>query len=240
MSPKKILSTLEHSIKTILIIAIACSAAGIIVGIISLTDIGAKFTSLVLALASGKLFLALILTMIVTIILGMGMNITPTYILAASLAAPALIRAGVQPMAAHMFIVYFAAMATMTPPVAMAAYTAASIAKSDPMKVGFTAVKLGIVAYIIPFVFVYRPEILLYGDIKHIIVSSIAILVGCYALASGVNRWLFRKTSGYEYIGLLVAAFMLFWPNYLSNLIGLGILLIVGVFQYKSLTDIKN
>jgi len=232
MSIGKILKALEGSVKTVLTIAIACAAAGIIVGMISLTGVGAKFTSLVLALAHGQLFLALILTMIVTIILGMGMNITPTYILAASLAAPALIKAGIVPMAAHLFIMYFAAMATMTPPVAMAAYTAASIADADPLKVGFTAVRLGIVAYIIPFVFVYRPELLLHGETVNIITSSVFIFIGCYALACGLNSWLLKRTKNYERIALLAAALMMLWSNYLINAIGVAILGITMLMQY--------
>jgi TRAP transporter 4TM/12TM fusion protein len=240
MNLNKILKALEDSVKTVLTIAIACAAAGIIVGMISLTGVGAKFTSLVLALAHGQLFLALILTMIVTIILGMGMNITPTYILAASLAAPALIKAGVVPMAAHFFIMYFAAMATMTPPVAMAAYTAASIADSDPMKVGFTAVRLGIVAYIIPFVFIYRPELLLHGESAKIIITSLFIFAGCYSLACGLNGWLFKPTKNYERIILLAAALLMFWPSYLINAIGAAILGVTMLMQYSRRDNLRD
>lgn len=234
MSVRKLYTALENAVKGIMMIAIACSAAGIIVGIISLTGVGVKFTSVVLALASGRLFLALILTAVVTVILGMGMNITPTYILSASLAAPGLVKAGIEPMAAHMFILYFAAMATMTPPVAMAAYTAASIADSDPMRVGFTAVRLGIVAYIIPFVFIYRPELLLHGAPLHIVLSGLAILAGCYALANGINRWLLRPTTRSEQLGLLLSALALFWPDYRLNLVGLAGLMTVFALQIKA------
>jgi len=233
MSPGKLAAALANAVQGIMTIAVACSAAGIIVGIISLTGVGVKFTSVILALAAGRLFLALVLTAVVTVILGMGMNITPTYILSASLAAPALIKAGIEPIAAHMFILYFAAMATMTPPVAMAAYTAAAIADSDPLRVGFTAVRLGIVAYIIPFVFIYRPEILLHGVPAQIALSGLAVLAGCYALANGANRWLVRTATRPEQLGLLLAALALFWPDYRLNLAGLGGLLAVFILQTK-------
>ncbi|MGI5838789.1 MAG: TRAP transporter permease [bacterium] len=233
MSAGKIAAALAGGVKGVLMIAVACSAAGIIVGIISLTGVGVKFTSVVLALASGRLFLALILTAIVTVILGMGMNITPTYILSASLAAPALIKAGIEPISAHMFILYFAAMATMTPPVAMAAYTAASIADTDPMRVGFAAVRLGIVAYIIPFIFIYRPELLLHGSPDQIALPVLAIFAGCYALANGVNRWLLCPATRAEQIGLLIAALALFWPDCRLNAIGLAVLFTVLFLQIR-------
>lgn len=230
---QQIMDGLESSIKSLLTVATACAAAGLVIGVITLTGIGGKFTSLILALGHGFLFPALLLTMIVTIILGMGMSITPTYLLAASLSAPALVKAGVTPMAAHLFIVYYAAMATMTPPVSLAAYTAAGIAEADPLKVGFTAVKIGIVAFIIPYVFVYQPQLILQST-NHLdtIFTIIFTSFGVVALTASINKWLFRHNKTWESILMLVACIMMFLPIYLINGVGLVIFILTAIQQY--------
>lgn len=231
-----IVNALVSSINSLTPVALACASAGLVIGVITLTGIGGKFTSLIMALGQGSLILALLLTMIVTIILGMGMSISPTYLLAASLAAPGLIKVGVSPMAAHLFIVYFAAMATMTPPVALAAYTAAGIAEADPMKVGFEAVKIGIVAFIIPFVFVYQPQIILQSnDYLDTVFSVIFTIIGVVALTTGVNNWLLRENKKWEKIALLISSVMLFVPYYSVNIVGCAIFLFVTIEQYRSL-----
>jgi TRAP-type uncharacterized transport system fused permease subunit len=139
-------------------------------------------------------------------------------------------------MAAHLFIVYYSAMATMTPPVALAAYTAAGIAEADPMKVGFEAVKIGIVAFIIPYVFVFRPELILEGDnYLHIALSVIFTTIGVVALTTGVNNWLFRENKRWEQFALLLSSVMLFVPYYSVNIVGCAIFLFVTIEQYRSL-----
>lgn len=231
---------LTGAINSLIPVAMACASAGLVIGVITLTGIGGKFTSLIMALGHGLLLPALLLTMLVTIILGMGMSISPTYLLAASLAAPGLIKVGVNPMAAHLFIVYFAAMATMTPPVSLAAYTAAGIADADPMKVGFTAVRIGIVAFVIPFVFVYQPQLILqstdYLDTAFTVVFSI---FGVIALTTGMNKWLLRGNKTWETIVLLSSCVMLFLPNYHINAIGLVIFLIIAATQYRSIKKVS-
>lgn len=227
---------LEGAINSLIPVAIACASAGLVIGVITLTGIGGKFTSLIMALGQGLLFPALILTMLVTIILGMGMSISPTYLLSASLAAPGLINVGVEPMAAHLFIVYFAAMATMTPPVSLAAYTAAGIADADPMKVGFTAVRIGIVAFVIPFVFVYQPQLILQStDLLDTVFTIIITIFGVLALTTCVNNWLFRVNEKWEMVVLLISCVMMFVPYYMVNIIGLIGFLFVVVTQYKSI-----
>lgn len=236
ISLKCIMDALVSSINSLAPVALACASAGLVIGVITLTGIGGKFTSLVMALGQGSHFLALFLTMIVTIILGMGMSISPTYLLAASLCAPGLINVGLSPMAAHLFIVYYSAMATMTPPVALAAYTAAGIAEADPMKVGFEAVKIGIVAFIIPYVFVFRPELILEGDnYLHIALSVIFTTIGVVALTTGVNNWLFRENKRWEQFALLLSSVMLFIPYYPVNIAGAVVLLYIAIEQLRSL-----
>lgn len=137
-------------------------------------------------------------------------------------------------MAAHLFIVYYAAMATMTPPVALAAYTAAGIADADPMKVGWTAVKIGIVAFIIPYVFVYQPQIILQGHVGwDMLLSIMFTLFAVVALAGGLNQYLFRIAKKYEMVLLFIAAILMLVPYYIPNCIGFAILVVIAVLQYK-------
>jgi len=232
ITAKQVLKALEDTINILLPVAIACAAAGIIVGVISLTGIGGKLTSLILTLAGGNLFAALILIMLITLILGMGMSITPSYILSATLAGPALIKAGVVPMAAHLFIVYFAAMATMTPPVCLSAYAAAGIAESDPMKVGYTAVRLGIVAFIIPYVFIYQPELILAGKGGlQTLFPILIITIGVLALAAGVNQHAFKKTQWWETGSLIAAGLLMFLPSTIFSLAGLVLFAVILLHQ---------
>jgi TRAP transporter 4TM/12TM fusion protein len=232
---KGLVKSLVGSIYSLMPVALACATAGLVIGVINLTGLGAKFTSLIMAIGRGMLFPALLLTMLVTIILGMGMSISPTYLLAASLAAPGLINVGVSPMAAHLFILYFAAMATMTPPVSLAAYTAAGIADADPVKVGFTAVRIGIVAFVIPFVFIYQPQIILQStDYFDTIFSVIFTLFGVVALTGGINAWLFRTLAYWETGVMLAACLLMLVPYYLLNVIGLLILAVMAFYLYRT------
>ncbi|MEL7623696.1 MAG: TRAP transporter permease [Clostridiales bacterium] len=232
---KGLVKSLVGSTYSLMPVALACATAGLVIGVINLTGLGAKFTSLIMALGRGMLFPALLLTMLVTIILGMGMSISPTYLLAASLAAPGLINVGVSPMAAHLFIVYFSAMATMTPPVSLAAYTAAGIADADPIKVGFTAVRIGIVAFVIPFVFIYQPQIILQStNYIDTVFSVIFTLFGVVALTGGINSWFFRILSYWEIGVMLVACLLMFLPYYLLNIIGLVIFIAITFYLYRT------
>ena len=223
----------EDSIRASIPVAVACACAGLVIGIITLTGVGGKFTSLILALGRGYLFPALVLTMLVTIVLGMGMSISPTYLLAASLSAPALIKAGVNPVSAHLFILYYAAMATMTPPVSLAAYTAAGIAEADPMKVGLEAVRIGIVAFVIPYVFVYQPQLILQSsDYIDTVGTVIFTFFGVIALTSGMNQWLLRQMGTAESLIVLISCVLMLIPFYTLNAAGLVILAVVAVRQY--------
>ena len=163
----------------------------------------------------------------------MGMSISPTYLLAASLSAPALIKAGVNPVSAHLFILYYAAMATMTPPVSLAAYTAAGIAEADPMKVGLEAVRIGIVAFVIPYVFVYQPQLILQSsDYIDTVGTVIFTFFGVISLTSGMNQWLLRKMGTAESLIVLISCVLMLIPFYTLNAAGLVILAVVAVRQH--------
>ena len=184
-----------------------------------MTGLGLKFVSLLLNLSGNQLIILLLLTMIVCIILGMGMPTPAAYILCASVAAPALVKAGAQLIPAHFFVLYFAILSTITPPVALAAYAASGLAGAQPMKVGWTAVRLGIAAYLIPYMFIYSPQLLMMGgNWPSILWATITALIGCYALARGVQ---YRVAPTLERMTLIASALFLIKPGFLTDGIGL-------------------
>jgi len=222
MGLKKIVRAAAHGPLGVLEVAAACGTAGILVGILTTTGLGLKFVSLLLSLSGNQLIILLILTMIVCIILGMGMPTPAAYILCASVAAPALVKAGAQVIPAHFFVLYFAILSTITPPVALAAYAASGLAGAHPMKVGWTAVRLGIAAYVIPYMFVYAPQLLMMGgNWSSIIWATATALIGCYALARGVQ---YRVAPTLERITLIASALFLIKPGFFTDGIGLSLL----------------
>ncbi|MDF1593570.1 MAG: TRAP transporter permease [Desulfobacterales bacterium] len=231
MGPIKILRSLEFGAKNMLPVACACACAGIVVGIINLTGLGLKFTGMILHFSGNSLALALVLTMFAGIILGMGLPTTAAYIVQAALLIPALIKLGVPLIAAHLFVFYFAIISAITPPVAMAVYAAAGISGSDLWKTGIAALKLGATGFIIPYMFVYGPSLLLIGKPVNIFLSIITASVGVTSLSAALVGWFFRKTHYVERAMLLAAALFLIKPGVLTDLAGAGLLLIVILSQ---------
>jgi len=215
-------------------IAVACAAAGIIVGSLSLTGLGVKFSSFVLSIANGSIFVALILCMIASLILGMGMPATAVYILSASLLAPPLISLGVSPLCAHFFVFYFSVISCITPPVALTTYAAAGLAKTNPNKAGWTAFYYGILAYIIPFIFVYDDALLFQGSILNIIFALLTALVGTYGLGGALQGYLTRKLSVIKRLVLGVAGIAAIIPNWMSSLAGVAIIIIIILTEKKA------
>ena len=224
---------LEGGAQTALGVAVACACAGIIVGVITMTGLGLKFSAVIIDLSHGILFFTLALTAIVCLIMGMGVPVTASYIIVAVIAAPALTKLGVLPIAAHLFVFYFAVLADITPPVCIAAYAAAGLAGANPMKTGFTATKLGIAAFIVPFFFCFDPALMGLGDPLHVILSMISAILGVIALAGAAEWYYLRPNKHYESIILLVAAVCLIKPGWITDLIGLALLLIVSYAQYS-------
>jgi TRAP transporter 4TM/12TM fusion protein len=211
--------------------AIATAAAGMVIGLVTLTGIGLRFSSLILDIGGGNLLFTLILTAITSIILGMGLPTVAAYIVQVALTVPALIALGVPPIAAHLFIFYFAAISAITPPVALAAFAGAGIAKSDPMKTGWVAMKLGIAAYIVPFMFIYGPSLLLMGTPTEIITTVITASIGIYAMAAAVEGWLLREAFWYERLILTGGALCLIKPGLVTDGIGIGSVLLVFILH---------
>jgi TRAP transporter 4TM/12TM fusion protein len=229
---KLILEGLEEGATGAVEVAAACAAAGIIIGSITMTGLGIKFSSLIVDAARGQLYLALPFTMIACLFLGMGVPTTAQYVIISSLVAPALVQMGVLAMAAHMFILYFGTRADITPPVALAAYAGAGIARADPWKTGLAAFQLGIAGFIIPFMFVYAPELLFFGSLWKILPALLTAAFGIYCLAAAVQQCLLLKTRWYEATLLFVTALLLIKPGIRTDLFGGALFVVVFLLQW--------
>lgn len=231
MGLKKVLIALEFGAKNMLPVAAACACAGIVVGIVNLTGLGLKFTSLILFIAGDSLAPALIFTMLAGIVLGMGLPTTAAYIVQAALLIPALIKLGVPTIGAHLFVFYFAIISAITPPVAMAVYAAAGISGSNIWNTGLAAVKIGATGFIVPFMFVYGPSLLLIGSITNIFVTIVSASIGVVALSAGLMGWFLKKTTHLERAMLVAAAILLIKPGLYTDMIGLVLLILVILSQ---------
>ncbi len=229
---REILEALVYGAKIAVPVAMACASAGIVIGIVSLTGLGVRFTQLIISLSGGNLFPALILTMIACLILGMGLPTTAAYIITSVLAVPALTSMGVELMAAHLFILYFAIISFITPPVAISAFAAAGVAGSDSMRTGLKAFRLGIAGFIVPFMFVYGPSLLLIGSWYLILINCVKAILGVMLLAGALEGWFFdRSLTVILRVILGMSAIMLIFPRIWSGAVGMGLLLIAFIIN---------
>jgi TRAP transporter 4TM/12TM fusion protein len=225
LNVKKLLDALEDGSKEVIPVATCCAAAGIIVGALGVTGLGVKFTQGLLELSGGNPFIALVLTMIAALILGMGMPITAVYILLAALAPAALLKMGIPLLSSHMFIFYFSAIAGLTPPVALTAYAAAGLAGSDPTKTGWTAFAYGIVAYIVPFMFVYSQVLLMRGPTPEIILGFVASFIGVVVFSYGLHSYISEryKLGHISRLIFVIGGLLLILPGLETDIIGAGL-----------------
>ena len=227
MGLRNIIDSLANGARGAIEMAGTCAAAGIVIGIISQTGIGLKFATILLEFSKGNLPLALFLSMVVAIVLGMGMPTTAAYAICAAVITTGLIKLGAMPLAAHLFVFYFACISAITPPVALAAYAGAAIAKAHPNKVGFTAMKLGVAAFIAPYMFIFNPPMLLMGSPIEVITASVTCLLGTFALPCGMQGWLMgREIPFLLRIPLVAGAILLIKPGIYTDLAGIGLLVI--------------
>lgn len=230
---KDIIEVMCTASRNIISVAIACGMAGIIIGVVTLTGLGLKLGAGLVSLAHGKLFLTLVFTMLASIILGMGAPTTANYLITSTITAGAIIQLGVQPLAAHMFAFYFGIIADITPPVALAAIAGAAIAKARPIKTALNATKLAIGAFIIPYMFVYNPQMLMidgtFGGILWIIITA---LIGMFGISSALEGYSFRNTFIFERIIFAAAGLLCVIPETRSDIIGLSLMAILIVFQF--------
>ena len=231
---KNIAESLEVGGRGCISVGVACGIAGLIAGCLTVTGLASKMINVIVGISGSSSLLALVLTMLCCIVLGMGVPTTANYCIMASTCAPILIEMGIPVVAAHFFVFYFGIVADITPPVALAAYAGAAIAKGNPMKTGITATRLAIAAFIIPFVFAYSPSILFVGeglvwyDIVLIIISSI---LGMYSVAAGLAGYFFTNMSWIERILTVGGGLLMIIPGAVTDVIGLGIVVVVALFE---------
>ncbi len=232
MGLRQVWEALEAAAKTAIDVAVACAAAGIVVGVVSLTGLGIKFSTMIIQAAGGHLILALTFTMLAALVLGMGLPTSAAYIIQAAIVIPSLVKLGVPVLAAHMFAFYFAIVSAITPPVALAAYAGAGISGADPFKTGFTAWRLGLAGFIVPFMFVYGPSLLLQGSPGEIALTVVSASIGVISLASALEGYLIRQLSLWERALLLFGAVVLIKPGLITDVVGIGLLILVLLRQW--------
>jgi TRAP transporter 4TM/12TM fusion protein len=236
MGPRAVLYALEIAAKMSLQLVAVCAAAGVIVGVIAMTGVGGRLSGVLMAVADQSELLALFFAMCISIILGMGMPTTAAYAVAASVVAPGLIQLGIPPLTAHFFIFYFAVMSAITPPVALAAYAGAALAGSDPMRTSVESFKIGLAAFVVPFMFFYNNALLMQGEWLEIARVLFTAALGIFLLAAAVQGWFFGVLNWALRIVLLVAALAMIKGGWVSDIIGVGVGLAVFVIQKQFVT----
>ena len=232
--PAKLVKALRGGSMGVLTVASTCAAAGIIVGVVTLTGLGLKFSSIIIAYAKGSLFLTAVYTALIVWVIGLAVPVTASYIISAVIAAPAMIQLGVPDFAAHMFVFYYAILSEVSPPTALSCFAAAALTKGNPYKTTMYAWKYTLPAFLVPFMFTLDPKgvgILLKGPVLDVVWTTLTAFIGIAALAGGVEDWLLKKTTLYERIMLIVAGLLLVYPIALYDAIGIGLMALVVVSQ---------
>ena len=239
LTPKVVVESLEGGAKNTVGVAVACGMAGLISGVVTMTALGQILINTLVPIAENSTFLALFLTMVCCIVLGMGVPTTANYVIMATITAPILIKMGLPVLAAHMFVFYFGIVADITPPVALAAYAGSAIAKSNPMKTGVTATRLAITAFIVPYIFAYSPEMLLidaqWYDVVLIVITA---LIGIFAVSAGMEGYMIVKAPWWQRLMLLGGGLLSIIPGLATD--AAGILLIAAVIILQKLSEKKQ
>ena len=232
LTPKRFLEALAAGGQGMITVAAACGIAGIIAGTITMTGLANTLINGIVALANGKVIIALFLTMLCCIVLGMGVPTTANYCIMAATCAPILVRMGVPVLAAHFFVFYFGIVADLTPPVALAAYAGAAIAGANPMKTALQSTKLAIGAFIVPYVFALNPAMLFIdttpGAVILIVITS---LIGMFGVSAGLEGYMLRNASWWERLLSIVGGLLLIYPGIVTDAIGLALVALVAVIQ---------
>lgn len=236
MKPIQIIEGLESGARGVLGVLVACASAGIIIGVVTKTGVGLKLASALLDLSGGMLLPTMFFTMLTAIILGMGVPTTANYVITSTIAAPALVQMGVPVLAAHMFVFYFGIIADVTPPVALAAYAGAAISGGNALKTGVNASKLAIAAFLIPYIFVYSPQLLMIdADLSSILISTLTGIIGMVGISGAMMGYLVAKVSWLERVLLFMGGLMLVHPGSLTDIAGLVVLASLICWQlYKN------
>ena len=243
ITPKRIWEALAAGGQGMVTVAVACGVAGIIAGTITMTGLATMLINGILALAGDKVIIALFLTMLTCIILGMGVPTTANYCIMAATCAPILIKMGVPDLAAHFFVFYFGIVADLTPPVALAAYAGAAIAQANPMKTAFTATKLAIGAFIVPYVFALNPAMLIIDTTAlEVVLICITSCVGIFAVSASLEGYFLHNMAWFERIISAIGGLLLIYPGIVTDIIGIalvGIVLLVQIITKKKANTLK-
>jgi len=223
IGPVTMIKVLAETCYRMVPVAGACAAAGLIIGGITMTGLAAKFAHVIYLITDAQLFSSLVLAAALTIVLGLGMPTPSAYILAGVLMGPLLAELGVPILAAHMFLLYYAVMSAITPPVAVAAYAAASIAEDNPLHIAVLSVRLALAAFVVPFGFIYRPEILLVGTPLDIIGATLAAVLGVFLLALAVEGYWRGPLRAWQRLALTAAGLSMFGSSLPLTLLGLAL-----------------
>ncbi|MEH8097689.1 TRAP transporter large permease subunit [Gallibacterium anatis] len=247
MGLKEIIEALEDGAKQSLPVMAACAVVGIIIGVVNLTSFGTVMTSYIVTFGAGSLLLTLILTMLASIVLGMGLPSIPAYIITATMAAPALADFNIPLLVSHMFVFYFGIFANITPPVALASFAGAGIAGGDPMRAGWQSLKLALAGFIIPFIFVYNPNMLMI-DINNAVITAnsfplpavteiisvcVTSILGVIGLSAAIEGYFKHSINNIFRIILAVGSVLLISPEFISDIIGITILAIMLIINLK-------
>jgi len=230
----KIVEALQAGGRGCISVGVACGVAGIIAGCLTITGLASKMINVIVGISGSSMLLALVLTMLCCIVLGMGVPTTANYCIMASTCAPILIQMGIPTIAAHFFVFYFGIVADITPPVALAAYAGSAIAKGNPMKTGVTATRLAIAAFIIPFIFAYSPSILFIGEglvWYNVVLIVITAVIGMFGVAAGLSGYFFKTMNIIERVLVIAGGLCMIIPGTLTDVIGLAAILLVVVIQ---------
>jgi TRAP transporter 4TM/12TM fusion protein len=233
MTPRTAVSALEGGARTALIVAIACASAGLIEGVISLTGLGLRFSEMLITIAGGNVFFLLILTMLASLVIGLPLPPVTAYLILAILAAPALIKSGIHPMAAHLFIFHFGVLGNITPPSAPCSFAAAGIAKTDPLKTTNLAFWISAPTFLVPFLFVYSPELLLQGSIFSVIWRVFCAFSAISAISIAFLGYCFRNLNWIMRLAILGSGFLIAFPSFITN--ALGLLCLATLIWYQKI-----
>lgn len=240
MGPAKLIDALKKGGTGCLEVVAACACAGIVIGVVTQTGLGLKFSTLIIEASKGFLPLALTFIAITSLILGMGVTTSAAYILTIILGGPVLVRLGVLPLAAHLFVFYYSCLSAITPPVALAAYAGAGIAGANPFSVGFMAMRLALIAYIVPYFFVFQPVLIWQGNFFDILWAFFTAILGCIALGSGLMGQLLGPLGMVARFLLMAGGLALIKPGIYTDLFGMAVLGTISILQWIKKRDLRQ
>lgn len=242
MGPRKILEAIVTCSQRVAGVGCVCAAAGLVIGGVTFTGLGGKMLSLILTISSGSLLIALVTTAVVTVVIGMGIPVVPAYAITSVLAAPALKELGLSVMIAHLFVLYFANMSAITPPIAVAAYVTAGLAEADPTRVGFLSMRLGFVTFIVPFLFAFQQVLTLQGPLLDLCLAVPTAFLGVWAMAKGIEGWPTAPGRGRQWqrVPLFVGGLLLIYPGIVTDTVAVVLLLLMRGTTYLQERDAKR